>query len=581
MRKEKMVSRETLAYGITSISQMRRIEQGNIEVDVFLLQALIQRLGVEPDMFDYIVTRDEYEIISLRHECTMGLLEGKDIEKSLNKLQKKFSSKSPLQKQMYAMISACERYSKDGRKTDFQARLLKAMECTGIWPHDPELAQRRFSRQELNILLLYVYVSGDTVIDLEKLLSNIKKYCVSITERNRIIPKCSYVIACSLYQKGEVYDALKHIEDGIDILRRSSVFALLLPALRLKRELLEVGDMKKDIPWVSRNIELLERVYQISGQEEYVEWEFLKEFDHAGYIVNSELLKMERVQNGLTQMELAEGICETETVSRIESGKRKRNTKDYYKLLEKMGVCEEEYSCIIITERYHLYELARELLRSIFRGESEKANELLRQVEWEIDSSYVQNEVFLQICKMSLKQLHWNSVEEKRDYVYQLLNKTMRTVDGKPTRVPRWGEANLLLRAVNIESTNNNIPRAIEIEKDMLMLFQKQKMDYFNKAEIIARLYISLVYQLGELGNLKEAKKYAVEGIKYMVQTDIGAGLPQIISNEAKIEYEGNNLNVTRRLLQDAFYLFDLFKLEKYKLQTIENYKMVFHEDIG
>nr|WP_297873834.1 helix-turn-helix transcriptional regulator [uncultured Blautia sp.] len=69
-----------------------------------------------------------------------------------------------------------------------------------------------------------------------------------------------------------------------------------------------------------------------------------------------EVIKRTRESLGMTQEELSEGICTTETLSRIETGKRTPNRANFKALMERMGRCGEKYFPHIRVESYKKME---------------------------------------------------------------------------------------------------------------------------------------------------------------------------------------------------------------------------------
>lgn len=61
MRKQQGLTQEELGKGITSKSELSRIENGLKEPDIFVLDALLRRLGASLEYFEIVVSNSEYE----------------------------------------------------------------------------------------------------------------------------------------------------------------------------------------------------------------------------------------------------------------------------------------------------------------------------------------------------------------------------------------------------------------------------------------------------------------------------------------------------------------------------------------
>lgn len=56
-----------------------------------------------------------------------------------------------------------------------------------------------------------------------------------------------------------------------------------------------------------------------------------------------EVIKRKRIEMGLTQEELCEGICESFTISRIENGKQPPSRSTADALLQRLGISDSRY----------------------------------------------------------------------------------------------------------------------------------------------------------------------------------------------------------------------------------------------
>lgn len=73
----------------------------------------------------------------------------------------------------------------------------------------------------------------------------------------------------------------------------------------------------------------------------------------------NEVIQICRAAKGLTQEELSNDICSTETLSRIENGRQSPRTKKYYQLLDKLEVDKDFFGGYIISDEYEAYQLYR------------------------------------------------------------------------------------------------------------------------------------------------------------------------------------------------------------------------------
>lgn len=74
--REKMGEKQkSIAEGIISISDLCRVERGELEVDYFTLQALFERLGKSIDKLELAVSCSEYDAIAYRDAIVHSIAE--------------------------------------------------------------------------------------------------------------------------------------------------------------------------------------------------------------------------------------------------------------------------------------------------------------------------------------------------------------------------------------------------------------------------------------------------------------------------------------------------------------------------
>ena len=99
LRKQKKMTQEELAAGLVSKSVMSRIENGQVELGIFVLHTLLKRLGKSLEPFEFVVTNKEYARLKQESSSlgikTIVITESdlyKDIRESRNLSQEQFSS---------------------------------------------------------------------------------------------------------------------------------------------------------------------------------------------------------------------------------------------------------------------------------------------------------------------------------------------------------------------------------------------------------------------------------------------------------------------------------------------------------
>lgn len=145
-----------------------------------------------------------------------------------------------------------------------------------------------------------------------------------------------------------------------------------------------------------------------------------------------EVIKRTRESLGMTQEELSEGICTTETLSRIETGKRTPNRANFKALMERMGRCGEKYFPHIRVESYKKMEQWEKILQLNQSHQFEEALMKLEDFEEHLDlEDKVNRQAVMRLkvlCRYNLGEI---SEKEKRVKLNEALRLTIPHWDGK------------------------------------------------------------------------------------------------------------------------------------------------------
>lgn len=92
------LTQERLGDGLISKAELSRIENGQKEPDIFVLNALVHRLGESLEHFEIVVTGAEYELVRLRRMIQISLQMGEfaEVEKYLEEYEASRESGKPL-----------------------------------------------------------------------------------------------------------------------------------------------------------------------------------------------------------------------------------------------------------------------------------------------------------------------------------------------------------------------------------------------------------------------------------------------------------------------------------------------------
>ena len=92
-------------------------------------------------------------------------------------------------------------------------------------------------------------------------------------------------------------------------------------------------------------------------------------------------IRQKREDQGLTQRQLCEGICETATISRIESGQQTPCRSRLSALLQRLGLPDDRYFALLSPNETEISSLQAEIRSCSVHGRRERGLELLAELE--------------------------------------------------------------------------------------------------------------------------------------------------------------------------------------------------------
>jgi len=92
-------------------------------------------------------------------------------------------------------------------------------------------------------------------------------------------------------------------------------------------------------------------------------------------------MKQRRLELGLTQEELCEGICEPITISRMENGRQTPSRNRINALLQRLGLPDDRYFALLSKREEEIAALQKEIIACSVQRDTAHGWELLGQLE--------------------------------------------------------------------------------------------------------------------------------------------------------------------------------------------------------
>lgn len=370
-----------LSNGICTTVYLNQIENGLREAGKLLTDALLQRLGKPVELFEQILDRREFRQWQKRQQIVAYLNQGK-IEMARNVMKAyAMESRGALDAQ-FLQIEEINCLAYAGAEAEELLPLVRqALACTR-----PDFSQKAFDNMLLSHMEGYLLLAwlelreqteGPEAVGQEYLALYRCLMQPLYDRRERIY--LSPFVACHAiewtYCRGQLSTALTICLETLDELTAEKRLFAYVRLLAWKQRLLTEMGAPDD-----ETISLLEHLRRIQSTVAPRK-ALLIPYEERGHVFClNQVLRERRRLLGMSQEELAEGICDPRTISRIETQSTSPQKEVRKRLLQKVNMSGERYDYQIITESYKDYILCSDYGRAWNSGDLKKAAILLSEL---------------------------------------------------------------------------------------------------------------------------------------------------------------------------------------------------------
>lgn len=395
------ITASQLCEGLCSKENLRKIKEGSRVCDKILADALLQRLGVSMDKFSYLTRMEEWEEIRIREKIVF-LVDRNQKEKArqvLKRYKTQLKGKHILFVQFYELASVVLEWKSGERIEKIQQRLQKAWNFTKKGKAFQIEQGECYSFFELSFIMLKIRLLEERGIREDEVEYGIEQYQNlliylenQVFEQDRVkwYPQVAYRQIKLLRKKGKLEQAIEIAEKSLGLLKDQASLNYLLEILEEYTKLLKIRFLLKeeriskeierrlaDIDLICESLRWLYQKYKVKSTE----WIWYISFGLSEMYLCQDIVRGRRIGMGMTQEELAEGICDPVTISRIERGESFPQQKILIALLQKLKWSGNHYTLTaqIGEPRYHAITSRISMLTHTERFE--EAEELLKELE--------------------------------------------------------------------------------------------------------------------------------------------------------------------------------------------------------
>lgn len=270
-----------------------------------------------------------------------------------------------------------------------------------------------------------------------------------------------------------------------------------------------------------------------------------------------EIIKVYRIERGISQEELAYGICSTSNLSRIESGEQNPTRATYEAIMQRMGLDSSIYPSFLNEEEVEIQNLKHDINEHISWGMFEKAEEIVNKLESKPRLGKT-HKTFVLFVRAIIARNTGATPEEVLDSMKEVVNSSIKNF--KANKI-----LNCLLTKNEISMLNNlaisyykagQEDEAIEVAYAAKEYIEKKVVDH----EGIAGMYLIILYNLSKWIGLKGKHHEVIElcdmAIKRCKRYGKHTSLAGLLLNKGCALTMLNQREEAKKLLEEAYYSF-------------------------
>lgn len=240
------ISQSKLCKGLCSVSTLSRIEAGERDIDAFILETLLERLGKMPHQFELIITDFDHEAYQRRIEINKQIEDEASSEAyKLIKEYDELASEKGSPHRQFVMICIAKLNEITGGKPETTIDLLmEAISCTVPDFDSEELAEYFLSNSEFNIILdiLEKMISTGMTDRAHKTLDQILNYLFwhsQMERKNSLYPKVAAIASRFYMEQSDLDRALEICNKGLEMNKGSRSIGYLGELNYIKANIIE------------------------------------------------------------------------------------------------------------------------------------------------------------------------------------------------------------------------------------------------------------------------------------------------------------------------------------------------------
>lgn len=288
-----------------------------------------------------------------------------------------------------------------------------------------------------------------------------------------------------------------------------------------------------------------------------------------------EVIKRERLAQGITQEALAENICSVSWLSKIESGMRTPTPQIFELLMSRLGKKASHYVMFKSDREMELGNLKQKINACYRTQKIMEGRELLKKFSELRDEN---NPVDLQFELLSQTLLYEGemSLEARHDMLIKALNVTLSDFDEEQMMDYLLASEEIVIinSLGGVYRQKKDYSLAIGLYKKLLMYLERPKFDIEEKKRIYTPVSYNIATLTGYIGDYQTSLYYADKGINFALEHNILRTLPKLLYTKGGAYACMGCMEEAHNFLTQAYHLFRATNMNERAFHLKERAKM-------
>lgn len=284
-----------------------------------------------------------------------------------------------------------------------------------------------------------------------------------------------------------------------------------------------------------------------------------------------ETVKRRRLELGLTQEELCEGICEPITVSRLENGRQTPSRNRLNALLERLDLPADRYYALLSENEKEVEALQREIVSCNIRfsqsqgQEKEQIREAGLAAHKKLEAILDQDDTISRQLIMESQVLLGRedgpyAPGEKKDRLLEAIRLTAPSFD--PRKIGRGlytlEEVRMIDQLAAAYGEMGEHPAAIDIRDQLYQYMQKHYANVTQSRSMVIMVAMNLARELDATGQYRRAVETAEQGRKMCLDYGYFFFLPELLHVMARSWHFLGEDEKSNDLYHQVYYLYQV-----------------------